>query len=195
MNNIKPQKENYFALFGLKTDFTIDLKDLEHCYLRLQSEFHPDSTSNSSFEQIERSIKINEAFRILSDDFLRACYLLDLQGIDILNDEQAVKVEAKILAEIFGWQEKLEEINEISALNAAKNQVEQEFSASILQFSKLYSMQHFEESSQFLIRARYLQKIQHEFATKLRTFSNSRFGEPDKSVFSRTAAQVYKDIH
>ena len=83
--------KNFFELFALKLNFEIDEIELEKKYLDFQKQFHPDISSSAD---IEKSIAINEAYKTLSDDFLRACYLLALKNIDI---RQRGKIRCKTI--------------------------------------------------------------------------------------------------
>ena len=89
--------KNYFELFNLTPKFTIDLSEIEKKYHQFQNQFHPDK---ADFDSIEHSILINEAYKILSDDFLRASHLLQLKNIDIENDENHIKPDITTLQEI-----------------------------------------------------------------------------------------------
>ena len=71
--------KNYFELFDLTPKFIIDLNEIEKKYHQFQNQFHPDK---ADFDSIEHSILINEAYKILSDDFLRASHLLQLKNIN-----------------------------------------------------------------------------------------------------------------
>lgn len=87
------QANHYFALFGLNVGFDVDKEALKTQLLALQKTHHPDSvTSNAMTHQSHQSADganfnenvnselINEAYRTLSNDDLRAIYLLDLAG-------------------------------------------------------------------------------------------------------------------
>ena len=45
---------NYFEIFGIEAQITIDIEHLNKKYLTLQSEFHPDKFINAS--NLERSM-------------------------------------------------------------------------------------------------------------------------------------------
>ena len=62
---------NYFEIFGIEAQITIDIEHLNKKYLTLQSEFHPDKFVNAS--NLEKSMAtristyINDAYNTLSD--------------------------------------------------------------------------------------------------------------------------------
>lgn len=142
---------NFFTIFSLPQIFEIDLAELEKKYFEFQQQFHPDKSSS---DDISKSIEINEAYKILSDDFLRACHILQLKGIDILHDEKAVKVDVATLEEQLELQEKIVEIS--------KNEIDELRKKIISEFKKLISnaMQtnDLALSAQLLIKAKYLKK-------------------------------------
>ena len=142
---------NYFNLFSLPATFEIDLAELEKKYLEFQHQFHPDKSSS---DDISKSIEINEAYRILSDDFLRACHILQLKGIDILHDEKAVKVDVATLGEILELQERISEISKDEIDNLRK-EINSGYKLLIIEAMR---EQNPSASAQLLVKAKYLKK-------------------------------------
>jgi molecular chaperone HscB len=74
-----------FDVFGLKPSFRLDMADLEHRYLVLQSSSHPDrfalGETAAKREATQRSSEINEAYRQLRVPFDRAAWLIMHGGI------------------------------------------------------------------------------------------------------------------
>ena len=147
--------KNYFEIFSLPQKFSIDLDNLEKKYLEFQNQFHPDK---SSVGEIEKSILINEAYKILADDFLRACYLLSLQGLDIRNDEKAVKVDFTTLESILELQEKIAKISDKNEIKNLAEKLNTEIKSLITSASKHLEANDAKLSAQFLIKAKYLKK-------------------------------------
>ena len=81
---------NYFELFGLKPQFSIDLTKLESNYRAIQSTSHPDRfvtcTSAEKLQSMQTATLANEAYLNLKSPALRANYLLGLQGIDAIHE-------------------------------------------------------------------------------------------------------------
>ena len=146
---------NYFEIFDFKEEFDIDLDILEKKYLEFQSKFHPD---NAGISEVEKSIEINEAYKILSDDFLRLSYILKLSDIDILDDIKAPKVDFETLEKILELQEQIAEISNKVELDNLKIKLNAEIKLQISASAKLIKTKEFELSSQFLIKAKYLKK-------------------------------------
>ena len=147
--------KNYFELFNLAPKFTIDLNEIEKKYHQFQNEFHPDK---ADFNSIEQSILINEAYKILSDDFLRASHLLQLKNIDIENDENHIKPDISTLQEILDLQEKIFEINNLNEILVLKNNLNSQIKYLIDDFQNAFEANKFNEATQFLIKAKYLKK-------------------------------------
>jgi molecular chaperone HscB len=147
--------KNHFTSFSLPQVFAINLDELEKKYLQFQNEFHPDKSSS---DDIFKSIEINEAYKILSDDFLRACHLLQLKSIDILNDEKAVKVDFTTLEHILELQEKIAEISDKNEIENLRKKINSEIKEIILQAVNLLETGEIKDSAQVLIKAKYLKK-------------------------------------
>ncbi len=75
---------NYFEIFGIEIQITIDLENLNKKYLTLQAEFHPDKFVNAS--NLEKSMAtristyINDAYNTLSDLVERVDYILQINN-------------------------------------------------------------------------------------------------------------------
>ena len=104
-------KKNYFDLFGLESDFPIDLATLRERYQALQGRYHPDryATADASEQRqaMETAIFINEAFTILHHPCKRAHYLLELAGI-CMDDDRATLNDATFLMRQMEFHESVE---------------------------------------------------------------------------------------
>ena len=76
--------QNYFEMFGLSTDFRIDLDELAKRYRDLQKVTHPDKFANAGEQQqriaMQSATQVNEAYNTLRDPLKRAQYMLHLAG-------------------------------------------------------------------------------------------------------------------
>ncbi len=167
--------KNHFEKFSLPIKFAIDLADLEKKYFDLQNQFHPDI---SRLEDIEESIAINEAYKILSDDFNRACYLLSLKGIDIRNDEKAVKVDFSTLEEVLELQEKITKITDTNEIETLRKKLNEEIQQLISKAMKCFEALQIGLSAQFLVKAKYLKKSLEDLKIRKQTL---RQAQGDKS--------------
>lgn len=146
---------NFFELFSLPENFSVDLVALEKKYLEFQHEFHPDKSSS---EDISKSIEINQAYKILSDDFLRACYLLQLKGIDILHDEKAIRPDISTLSEVLELQEKISEMNDKNEIEELRKKLNSEIKNLISQAMKSFESNEIALSAQLIVKTKYLKK-------------------------------------
>jgi len=147
--------KNFFQLFNLEEKFEIDLEELEKKYLQFQNEFHPDKSTS---KEIDQSIEINQAYQVLSDDFLRACYLLSLKGIDIQNDEKAVIIDHQTLEEALELQEKISEIEDKNQISFLEKEIYNKVNYNLKEFLKAFETNEIKLSSQLLIKVKYLKK-------------------------------------
>ena len=113
------RNNNYFSLFGMKPDFKLETRELTNRFRQLMRALHPDLYAQKS--QIEQELSadqsslVNKAYRILSSPIQRACYLLELNGIDY-ETAAAESVEAnpsqdvELLMHVLELNERLDEI-------------------------------------------------------------------------------------
>jgi molecular chaperone HscB len=84
--------QNYFELFQLPVDFSIDLEDLANRYFELQKTSHPDRYVGSSDQEqrlaVQWAMQINEAYQNLRDPLKRAIYLLKQSGVELIENPQ-----------------------------------------------------------------------------------------------------------
>lgn len=103
---------NYFQLFDLPQRFTVDLDALNAIYRRLQAEVHPDRFAASMDAErllsLQKATLVNEAYQTLKSPLSRARYLLQLKGIETL-EESNTAMPADFLIQQMEWRETLED--------------------------------------------------------------------------------------
>jgi len=86
--------QNYFELFDLPNDFSVDKAILSEKYRQLQQVMHPDRFANSpDLEKriaLQQATLINEAFSTLKSPLLLAQYMLLLNGYDLNTETQTI---------------------------------------------------------------------------------------------------------
>jgi molecular chaperone HscB len=79
-------QRDFFGLFGLAPVFRLDEAALESAYREVQTQVHPDRYAHLSDTEkrvsMQWATRVNEAYRTLRTPLLRACYLLQLNGVD-----------------------------------------------------------------------------------------------------------------
>lgn len=106
---------NFFALLNLPEGFAINLKALEVNYFAAQREFHPDRVGNS-FEAMQQGANLNEAYATLKDPFKRAVHLLNLHGVDALQEGANPYTTPQLLQESFLMREALMDADDIAVV-------------------------------------------------------------------------------
>lgn len=105
-------QQNYFTLFRLPKQFELDTSLLDQHYRALQSEVHPDrfanAPSNERMQSMQLATQANEAYRTLKDTTARARYLLQLEGIETL-EESNTAMPADFLMLQMEWREAIED--------------------------------------------------------------------------------------
>ena len=157
--------KNFFEIFSLPQNFALDLDALEKQHLTFQQQFHPD---NSSTADIEQSILINDAYKILSAPISRASYILKLNGIDLENDSHAPKPDVATLAEILELQEMIAEIDADASENL-KKELNTKIKSLLSEVALELENQEFVKASQILIRAKYFDKTLRDLKAKKRS--------------------------
>nr|XP_023027277.1 iron-sulfur cluster co-chaperone protein HscB, mitochondrial [Leptinotarsa decemlineata] len=117
------EKENYFKLFQIEEQFSIDEKLLRDKFRKIQSVIHPDKFSNTTHEEQtiseEYSSLINKAHSNLQSPLKRAEHLLQLKG-QTISEGQTVD-NPEFLLEVMSLNEEVEEaegdINKMKELN------------------------------------------------------------------------------
>ena len=113
---------NYFQLFGLEIQFTIDLTKLSTIYQTLQKKVHPDRFAHGSSQEqmlaVKKSTLINDAYQTLKTPLKRAQYLLELRGISMPN-EQASFGDVSFLMHQMELREMLDEVKQADDVDTA----------------------------------------------------------------------------
>ena len=106
---------NYFEIFGIEAQITIDIEHLNKKYLTLQAEFHPDKFVNAS--NLEKSMAtristyINDAYNTLSDLVERVDYILQINNYS--KEEHTTFKNTNFLTDQMMLSEKIENANPI----------------------------------------------------------------------------------
>jgi molecular chaperone HscB len=125
---------NYFELFDLSVEFTIDLTELSLRYQTLQKTVHPDKFAHLSDQEqriaVQKSAHINDAYQTLKNPLQRAEYLLTHRGVDMPN-EQHTFGDTSFLMRQMELREMLAEVkfsyDVDSALSAAQTELDNEY--------------------------------------------------------------------
>lgn len=158
--------QDFFSLFGLKRQFSIDTRALERAYIALQKQFHPDRFA--AMQEHERraatqwSIRVNEGYRELRDDLSRAIYLLSLLGTSL---EENPVLPGDFLMMQLELREALEEIEQSEALPALdqfKQQLKRNIADQTAQLSGFFEAGQRDEALKSVYALQFLKKLEQD---------------------------------
>ena len=162
-------KRNYFELFDLPQDFSVDQAELGVRYRQLQMELHPDRyASASAHEQrlaVQYSALVNEAYTTLRKPIDRALYLLKLAGMssDTISGQP---IDGGFLMTQMELREKLESIAELvdpqTALDHLITEIGADFAEQRSEYTKAYSAGELSAAARACVKMQYLEKLQLE---------------------------------
>jgi len=106
---------NYFELFSLPAQFSVNQSDLSSTYRELQKKYHPDKFAMHSDAQrlsaMQKSTEVNDAYQTLKNSCLRAQYLLLIAGVDIALEQRTLQ-DTEFLMQQMLWRESIESFTE-----------------------------------------------------------------------------------
>ena len=156
---------NHFELFGLPTSFRIDAEALDRAYRALQAEVHPDRHAGATDVQrriaMQASTRVNAAYQALKDPIERARYLLQLRGVDAL-DETDTRLSTSFLEQQLTRRERAAEAADtenVGALDAILAEVRSEIRARQEQLAALLEEDATESARDAVRELRFLAKV------------------------------------
>jgi molecular chaperone HscB len=163
---------NFFELFGLPVSFDVDLNQVQHQYMELQKQVHPDKFANASDQEKRLSMQqtswINEAQATLKDPVLRATYLLKLKGVDI-NLENETTMDGGFLMQQLEMRERLENIGSVpdplDALDALAKETRGNMDEVTQGFAHSYQADQLDEAREWVRKLQFMQKAIKEINT------------------------------
>ena len=161
--------KNYFQLFDLPVDFTLDQAKLGEHYRALQGELHPDRfASASDHEQrlaVQYSALVNEAYSTLRKPLARALYLLELGGLSA-EDISGQQIDGGFLIMQMDLREKLDAMAELMDPDPVLDHVVTEISDDIAlhqkQFAAAYTQGELSTAAAACVKMQYLDKLLRE---------------------------------
>ena len=136
---------NDFELFDLPVQFAQDRAQLDTRWKDLQREAHPDkfASQGTAAQRVamQWSVRINEAYQRLKDPMRRAAYLCELGGTPI-QAENNTAMPAAFLMQQMEWREAMDDANDVAALEALFDEVQQAHTAALQQCAQLIDTTH-----------------------------------------------------
>ncbi|OJV15814.1 MAG: Fe-S protein assembly co-chaperone HscB [Alphaproteobacteria bacterium 33-17] len=158
---------NYFELFNLPESVIIDKDYLRGKYQDLQKEFHPDKVNEVSFNILDKSVMVNEAYRVLSHDVRRLSYIIKLKGI-IVNEENAtIKPSMNLLMEVLEIHEIINRANDVKELKSLEANLKAKFSKMLMDADNSLKNDDLAKAAEIAISMQYIDKILIEIKNEI----------------------------
>lgn len=165
---------NYFKLLELEQRYDIEQNLLQDNYLAKQMEYHPDRTAEgvSKIANIETSMLLNEAYKVLSDDYKRAEYLLKLNGFELSNKQLSLRLTSRELEEILEEYEEIEEMSEVAELIEKEQRKLVTKTELIREMTSHFNKNNFTKALDLTIRLKYLTNLVGNIKLKIKHANN-----------------------
>jgi len=152
--------QNFFELFQLEVDFEVDLERLRGQFQILQREVHPDRYADQDPRSHQWSMRVNEAFAVISKPLSRAIYLLGLADVEL---EQNPSLEPEFLFEQIELRENLDhlaEVKDLTGLVALLDGFASKLTAEAQQFGECFAAGELDLATRSVYRMQFLNKLQ-----------------------------------
>lgn len=165
---------NYFELFAIEQTYNIDQKLLQTQYFVLQAKHHPDRSRNEleRRENLEYSMLINEAFKILQDDYLRAEYLLKIKGEFIDDNKLKNLLSPDQLEEILESYELIEITQDLSQLHKLQHDKSEDCQKLVLKLEQEFKANNLKQALDLTARLKYLTNLVGNIKLKIKNANN-----------------------
>jgi len=155
---------NYFELFEIPVQLTIDKSSLFQKFFELSKKYHPDYFINESAEKqteaLEKSALLNKAFKIFQNTDETIKYVLQLKGL--LEEEEKYQLPPDFLAKVMDINEQLMEVDDNpelkSGLQEAINKLQSEIYKPVKELVEHYQDGHATEKELLQIKDYYYKK-------------------------------------
>jgi molecular chaperone HscB len=161
--------QNYFRLFDLPVQFSLDRGQLGQRYRQLQRELHPDRfASAADHEQriaVQYSALVNQAYATLNKPLARALYLLELAG---MSQERIVAepIDGGFLIQQMELREKLESLHDLVDPDTVLDHLVAEIGSDLVvhqvEFAHAYVGSDLDAAASACVKMQYLEKLLQE---------------------------------
>lgn len=167
--------EHYFKLLDLPEQYAVDKVQLKNKYLEMQIKFHPDKAidEKQKREFLEKSMKLNEAEKILKDDYLRAEYMLKLAGAEFNDHTLRDAISTDELEEIMEIHEIVESTEDFHTLQKIMNLKLQEKEKMVDKLGNFFDQNNITKALDLTVRLKYLTNLVRNIELKVK-HANSR---------------------
>ena len=117
---------NYFSLFDIAQQYTIDLASLEQRYRVLQRITHPDRYASASDQQkrmyMQKNAQINDGFHVLNDMVARGEHLLEVRGVELPSEQETIG-DVDFLMTQMELRESLSSVGNIDEIESLRDEI------------------------------------------------------------------------
>lgn len=161
---------NYFKLLDLEQKYDTDFALLQKQYLQKQALYHPDRAGSDSARlgNLEISMQLNEAYKVLKDDFLRAEHLLKLLGQKFDDHDLKNKLSTGDLEAIIESHEMLESIETLEELKLLQGVKVQEKERVVAELSECFKGNNIAKALEISIGLKYLTNLVRNIDLKIK---------------------------
>ena len=161
--------QNYFEIFGLPVDFSLDINSLTERYRELQKTVHPDRFANASDRDrrlaVQQAALINEALETLKSPLKRARYLLQLNGIQF-DDEKETHLDPEFLMEQMELREAVADVRQqtdpFARLGELMSTIQYKQDLMTDRLQEMNSKQEFETAKIQVQKLQFLEKLKQD---------------------------------
>ena len=165
--------KSYFECFQLEAFFSIDQLKLADQYQLLQLQFHPDRFVNANDQDkriaMQVTSHINEAFKTLKDDQMRARYLLQMQGVEFDEDKDTTQ-DMEFLVGQMELREAIDTVDQqsdaLTALDTLAEQAAAQKKQLVQVFQESYDQQQWEQAKEAVLKLQFFKRLLNQIAHK-----------------------------
>lgn len=121
--------DNYFQLFDLLEQYSLDVNALRATYRDLQRKTHPDKFAHAPQQEqllaVQYAATINDAYDVLTSPLKRAIYMLKLKGFEI-DPQQSAAMDPLFLMQQMELREELESVSRVDDPEAALEKISEQ---------------------------------------------------------------------
>ncbi len=164
--------ENYFKLFSLPEQYSLDQKALDTAYRTILAHTHPDFATAGEAQKrvaVQWTARANDAYRILKDPLQRAIHLLHLRGIELGTETNAAMGQAFLMQQM-EWRERLEAAatsKNQPALRALLDQLHEAARRHFNTLTRLFESETHQEAAEITRQLMFIQRVKDEARSRL----------------------------
>lgn len=165
---------NYFELLGLEQKYDLDIALVKKQYLIKQSLYHPDRAKGDlqKKEYTEKSMLLNEAYKILNNDYARAEYILKLNGYEYDDEILKTKLTQNELENILEQYEIIDELEDLASLQKREGEKLLEKKTLIREIASAFKENNFSAALDLTIRLKYFNSLLDNIKLKIKYADN-----------------------